>query len=183
MVEIRFHGRGGQGAVTSAELLAQAAIEEGRYAQAFPAFGAERRGAPVLAFTRISDEMIKLRTGVYHPDVVLILDPSLVKAVPVTGGLKEGGLVVLNSKRAPGDWKEELGRDDVAVASVDATAIALKELGVPITNVIMLGALLKAKLLVGIGPLEEFIAQRFPRIAGKEIRAFRRAYKEARVEG
>lgn len=182
MVEIRFHGRGGQGAVTSAELLAQAAIEEGKYAQAFPAFGAERRGAPVLAFTRISDEKIKLRTGVYHPDVVLILDTSLVKAVPVTAGLKEGGLVILNSKRAPGDWKKELGRDDVKVASVDATTIALKELGVPITNVIMLGALLKAKPLVGMEPLEGFIAQRFPRIAEKEIRAFRKAYEEARVE-
>jgi len=105
-----------------------------------------------------------------------------VEAIPATAGLKEGGLVVLNSKRAPGDWKKELGRDDMEVASVDATAIALKELGVPITNVIMLGALLKAEPLVGIEPLEEFIAQRFPRIADKEIKAFRRAYEEARVE-
>ncbi len=182
MVEIRFHGRGGQGAVTSAELLAQAAIEEGRYAQAFPAFGAERRGAPVLAFTRISDEAIKLRTGVYEPDVVLILDTSLVQSVPVMGGLKEGGLVVLNSKKGPGVWKRELGREDVSVASVDATGIALKELGVPITNVIMLGALLKATPLVVTETLEGFIAQRFPRIAEKEIRAFRKAYEEARVE-
>ena len=182
MVEIRFHGRGGQGAVTSAELLALAAIKEGKYAQAFPAFGAERRGAPVLAFTRISDEIIKLRTGIYHPDVVIVLDPSLVKAVPVVAGLKERGLVVLNSKKGPGDWKKELGRDDVQVASVNATSIAMEELGVPITNVVMLGALLKAKPLVDLEPLEEFITQRFPRIAEQEIKAFRRAYEEARVE-
>ncbi len=182
MVEIRFHGRGGQGAVTSAELLAQSAIEDGKYAQAFPAFGAERRGAPVQAFTRISDEVIKLRTGVYEPDVVVVLDPSLVSAVPVTAGLKKGGLVVLNSKKDPSAWKKRLGRDDIEVASVDATSIALEELGVPITNVIMLGVLLKARSLVGLEPLERFIAERFARIADKEIKAFKRAHNEARVE-
>ena len=79
MIEIRFHGRGGQGAVTSAEILAQAAIEEGRYATAFPSFGSERRGAPVLAFTRIADEKIRLRTGIYEPDIVIVLDPTLIE--------------------------------------------------------------------------------------------------------
>jgi len=97
-------------------------------------------------------------------------------------GLKEWGLVVLNSKKGPGDWKKELGRDDVQVASVNATSIAMEELGVPITNVVMLGALLKAKPLVDLEPLEEFITQRFPRIAEQEIKAFRRAYEEVRVE-
>jgi len=182
MVEIRFHGRGGQGAVTSAELLALAAIQEGKYAQAFPAFGAERRGAPVLAFTRISNEPIKLRTGIYYPDIVMILDPSLVASVPVTAGLKQGGLVVINSKRIPQIWRKELKREDIKVSTVDATSIAMQELGVPITNVVMLGALIKVEPLVELKSLETFIAERFPKIAEKEIKAFERAYEEARVE-
>ena len=99
LVEIRWHGRGGQGAVTSAELLAKAAIEEGKYAQAFPAFGAERRGAPVLAFNRInSREPIRIRAEVTEPDIVVVLDPRLLRIVNATSGLKEKGILVINSK-------------------------------------------------------------------------------------
>ncbi|NPA16015.1 MAG: pyruvate ferredoxin oxidoreductase subunit gamma [Deferribacteres bacterium] len=180
MVEIRFHGRGGQGAVTSAEILALAVIEEGRYAQAFPAFGAERRGAPVLAFTRISDEPIKIRIGIYEPDIVIVLDPTLLRSVPVFSGLKENGIAVINSKKSPEELKAELNYDGNLV-TVDATSIAMEELGVPITNVVMLGALLKAKPeLAKMEYVEKFIAERFPKIAEKEVRAFRRAYEEAR---
>ena len=181
MIEIRFHGRGGQGAVTSAEILAQAAIEGGKYAAAFPSFGSERRGAPLQAFTRIDDAQIKLRTGIYEPDIVMVLDPTLIESQNVTSGLKPGGLLVLNTTKDPGFWAEKLGA--AHVCTVRATNIAMEELGVPITNVIMLGALLKADELVNPKFIEERIAERFPRIAEKEIRAFRRAIDEAKVIG
>ena len=183
MVEIRFHGRGGQGAVTSAEILALAVIEEGRYAQAFPAFGAERRGAPVLAFTRISDEPIKIRIGIYEPDIVVVLDPTLLKSVPVFSGLKDEGVAVINTNKDFADIRKIQGAKGKLVL-VDATKIAMEELGVPITNVVMLGALLRGKPELAKKELvEKFIAERFPKLADEEIRAFRRAYEEARVEG
>src|SRR5450759_18578 len=104
MTEVRWHGRGGQGAVASAEMLALAAIEEGKAAQAFPSFGPERRGAPVMAFTRVSDDFIYLRTGVTEPDVVVVLDPTVMGTVDVTSGLKDNGLIVANTSKT----KEEL---------------------------------------------------------------------------
>ena len=99
MIEIRVHGRGGQGAVTSTELIALAAINEGKYAQAFPSFGPERRGAPVMAFARISDKPIRTREKVYTPDVVVVLDPTILKIVDVTDGLKKNGMVILNTSK------------------------------------------------------------------------------------
>src|SRR4030066_1928203 len=108
MIEIRLHGRGGQGAVTSAELLALGAIKEGRYAQAFPSFGPERRGAPVVAFCRISDEDIKIRANIYEPDIVVVLDASLLKIVNVAAGLKSDGIIVTTSKNSPEKVKESL---------------------------------------------------------------------------
>jgi len=179
MTEIRFHGRGGQGAVTSAQIFAQAVIEGGKYATAFPSFGSERRGAPVQAFMRISDEKIKVRTGIYEPDIVVVLDISLMKTVPITNGLKKDGLIVLNSRLEPLQWQKKLGVKNIV--TVDATNIALQELGSPITNIVMLGALLKAKPLAKLDIVEGLIRERFVRIAEKEINAFRRAYKEARV--
>ena len=180
MIEIRLHGRGGQGAVTSAELLAQAAINEGKYAQAFPSFGPERRGAPVVAFCRISDETIRLRTAIYHPDLVLVLDPSILRLVDVTAGLKDDGILVTNTKYTTDEIRKELGITHT-LATVDASKIAREELGVPITNTTMLGALLKARELVPpdslIGPLEK----RFGRIAARNINAFKRAFKEADI--
>ena len=139
MIEVRWHGRGGQGAVTSVELLALAAIEEGKYAQGFPAFGPERRGAPVMAYNRVSEKPIKIRSGIYHPDVVVVLDPSLIGLVNVTEGLKPGGLLVVNTAKPEKEIREKLnyaGR----LATVDATHIAREELGVPIANTTMLGA-------------------------------------------
>ena len=102
MIEVRFHGRGGQGAVTSAEIVAQAAINEGLYAQAFPNFGPERRGAPVLAFLRVSDKPIRIRSKVYQPDVIVILDPTLLLSASPTDGLKKEGFVVINSNKPGG---------------------------------------------------------------------------------
>ena len=122
--EIRIHGRGGQGGVTAAQLIAEAAFREGKHVVAFPFFGAERRGAPVKAFARISDEPIYVRSQVYEPDVVLVLDPSLLGLVDVTEGLKEDGIVVLNSPKRP----QEIDIGPYRVATVDATGIAI-ELG------------------------------------------------------
>jgi len=177
MIEIRFHGRGGQGAVTSAELLALAAIGEGKYAQAFPSFGPERRGAPVVAFCRIDDERIRIRANVYEPDIVVVLDSSLLKIVNVAAGLKPNGILVTTSPDSPEKVKEELKMKH-RIAVVDASKIAREVLGVPITNTTMLGSLVKASGLVKresfISPLKE----RFGRIAEKNISAFERAYQD-----
>jgi len=177
MIEIRFHGRGGQGAVTSAELLALAAIGEGKYAQAFPSFGPERRGAPVVAFCRISDQPIRIRANIYEPDLVVVLDASLLKIVNVAAGLKPKGILVTTSKGSPEKVKEVLGiKNNIGV--VDAIRIAMEVLGLPITNTTLLGSLVKASGVVNkesfIPPLKE----RFGRIAEKNISAFERAYQE-----
>ena len=132
LIEMRWHGRGGQGAVTSAELLARAAISEGKYGQAFPSFGPERRGAPVQAFVRISShEPIRVRAEVTEPDVVVVLDPGLLSIVNVTSGLKANGIVVINTKKNAGQVRAEFGVNS-SLATVDATKIARELLGVPI---------------------------------------------------
>lgn len=180
MIEIRLHGRGGQGAVTSAELLALSAINEGKYAQAFPSFGPERRGAPVVAFCRISEEPIRLRTGIYHPDMVLVLDPSILRLVDVVAGLKADGVVVTNTKYTGEQIREEL-RIRHALGTVNATKIAMEELGLPITNTTMLGALLHAKAVVPGEAMIDPLKKRFGRIAEKNINAFNRALEETRL--
>ncbi len=177
MIEIRFHGRGGQGAVTSAELLALAAIGEGKYAQAFPSFGPERRGAPVVAFCRIGDERIRIRANVYEPDIVVVLDASLLKIVNVAAGLKSNGILVTTSPDSPENVKEHLSiRNRIAV--VDALRIARELLGVPITNTTMLGSLIKASGLVKKESFVSPLRERFGRIAEKNISAFERAYQD-----
>ncbi len=182
MLEIRLHGRGGQGAVTSAELLAMAAISKGKYAQAFPSFGPERRGAPVVAFLRVSDGPIKVRCNITLPDVVLVLDPSILRIVPVTQGIKENGILVANTRLSPEELRKELNYSK-ALAVVDANKIAMEELGLPITNTTMIGALLKAISFVGVEDLEEPIRERFGRVAEKNLKALRRAYEETILMG
>jgi 2-oxoacid:acceptor oxidoreductase gamma subunit (pyruvate/2-ketoisovalerate family) len=177
MIEIRFHGRGGQGAVTSAELLALAAIGEGKYAQAFPSFGPERRGAPVVAFCRISDQPIRIRANIYEPDIVVVLDPTLLKFVNVAAGLKPKGIVVTTSKDSPELVKEAL-RINNRIAVVDAVKIAMEVLGVPITNTAMLGSLIRASDLVRSESFIPPLKERFGRIAEKNIAAFQRAYQD-----
>ena len=180
MIEIRLHGRGGQGAVTSAEILALAAIHEGKYAQAFPSFGPERRGAPVIAFCRIDDEPIRLRTNIYNPDLVMVLDPSILRLVNVTAGLKEDGILVTNTKYSSQEIRDELGIKH-SIASVNASQIAREELGVPITNTTMLGSLLKARKIVDPESLFEPLKKRFRRVVDRNIKAFKRAYETTDV--
>jgi pyruvate ferredoxin oxidoreductase gamma subunit len=182
LIEIRWHGRGGQGAVTSAELLAKAAINEGKYAQAFPAFGAERRGAPVLAFDRVSNKVpIRVRAEITAPNVVVVLDPTLRRVVNVTAGLKERGILVINSRRALSEIEADFG-NKWRLAVIDATKIAREVLGVPIVNTTMLGAVLKATGIVKPESLFEPVRERFGRLAERNIKAMERAFNETVVK-
>jgi len=183
LVEIRWHGRGGQGAVTSAELLAQAAINENKYAQAFPAFGAERRGAPVAAFVRIdSHKPIRVRAEIDEPDIVVVLDPSLLRVVNVASGLKSNGILVINTPKGAREVREEFSLN-CALATVDATKIARELLGVPIVNTSMIGALLKARGVTKLESLLEPLRHRFGRLADRNISAMQKAYEETTVGG
>lgn len=176
MIEIRFHGRGGQGAVTGVRILASAIHVEGKYTQAIPQYGTERRGAPVVAFCRIDDARIRERDLVHKPDIVVVLDSLLGKTVDVTQGLKEGGLVLVNHS---GTYKETGLAGAFNVATVDATNIALETLGRPITNTAILGAFAKVSGLVTLESLEEAIRHELPgRIVDPNIEAVRRAFKE-----
>ncbi|MBI2850853.1 MAG: 2-oxoacid:acceptor oxidoreductase family protein [Chloroflexi bacterium] len=182
LVEIRWHGRGGQGAVTSAELLAKAAIDEGKYAQAFPSFGPERRGAPVLAFDRISPKIpIRVRAEITQPDVVVILDSGLVRVVNVTAGLKENGMIIVNTKRPLEEVAAEFDKK-WSVAAVDATRIAQEVLGVNIVNTTMLGALLRAAGVAKLESLQEPLQERFGRLAERNANAMKRAFEETKIK-
>ena len=182
MTEIRWHGRGGQGAVTSCELLAQAAISEGKYALAFPSFGPERRGAPVLAFDRINDEEpVRRRTEITQPDVVVVLDPGLLPIVNVTSGLKENGTVILNTQKTAAEIRSEFGIN-ARLATIDATRIAREELGVPIVNTTMLGALIRVTDIVKLESVSEPLERRFGRLAERNLKAMKRAHQETLVE-
>ena len=171
MIEIRFHGRGGQGAVTAAEILAKAAFEDGKYSQAFPFFGVERRGAPVMAFTRIDDKPIKRRYQVYNPDHVLVLDDGLLNVVDVYSGLVENGGVLINTHKPVDSSK---GR----TSEIDATGIALEQLGVPIVNTIMLGAYSGLTNEVNLDSIIKVIKETFPgKIGEKNAKAATLAYE------
>ena len=177
MVEIRIHGRGGQGAVTSAEILALAAIGEGKYAQGFPSFGPERRGAPVIAFARVDDKPVRLRSKIYHPDVALVLDPSLMKILNPADGLKPDGLLIINSNKPEDQIRSEIGYRG-KLATVDADLIAREELGLPITNTTMLGALIRGTGIVQLDSVIPPLKHRFGRGAERNEKALRRAFQE-----
>jgi pyruvate ferredoxin oxidoreductase gamma subunit len=180
-IEIRWHGRGGQGAVTSAELLALAAIEEGKFAQAFPSFGPERRGAPVQVFNRISNNHpIRARVSVANPDIVVLLDPGLLAVVDVTSGIKEGSTVVINTPKTIVDIKNEID-GPWKLAVVNAEIIAREIIGVPIVNTTMLGAVVKATGIIELESLKGPIEERFRVRAKANMEACRRAFEETEV--
>lgn len=167
MIEIRFHGRGGQGAVKASSIFAEAAFEEGKEVQSFPFFGVERRGAPVTAYTRISDDEIRIHCYIYEPDVIVVLDPTLIGAVPLTDGLKENGKILLNTARPPAEFKD-LAKDvsGAKIYTVDATKIAINHgLGsesAPIVNTAILGALAKATGMASIENVMKSIKKIIP---------------------
>ena len=183
LTEIRWHGRGGQGVVTAGKLLAETALGTGQYFQAFPDYGPERMGAPIRAFTRISSAPITIHSQVDRPNVVLVLDPTLLGQVPVTEGLKEDGTVLVNTALSPAEVREITGFKTGKVFTVDASHIAIEELGREITNTPMLGALTEATGLFERAALIEQVRAWFgKKISAKAVEANVRALKRAGQE-
>jgi 2-oxoacid:acceptor oxidoreductase gamma subunit (pyruvate/2-ketoisovalerate family) len=184
VLEILFHGRGGQGTVAAANILVAAALRDGhKGVQAFPLFGAERRGAPVKAFARISDTEVNLRSQIYNPDIVLVLDPGLLKLVNVSEGLKETGILILNTTAKTGDFEFS---KRYRVATVDAAGVALRHKllvgGIPIINTPILGAIPRVSDIVSLGAIEEAIKDQWKGSAGeRNAAAAREAYEHTEV--
>ena len=184
MLEIIFHGRGGQGAVTAANLLVAAALQDGsKGVQAFPLFGAERRGAPVRAFARISDSEIDLRSQVYRPDMVVVLDASLIKLLDITEGLKDNGILVINTTEKPQafDFSQKFN-----VATVDATGISVKRnllvSGIPIVNMPILGAIPRVSELVTLESVTDVIKKQWKgKLGERNAGAAEEAYEATEV--
>ncbi|MDV0447835.1 NADH-dependent phenylglyoxylate dehydrogenase subunit gamma [Methanosarcinaceae archaeon Ag5] len=181
MKEIRIHGRGGQGSVTAAELLSIAAFSDGKYSQAFPAFGVERRGAPVQAFTRLDTMPIRIRSQIYEPDYVIVQDPTLLDVVNVTGGLKPTGALIINTKESASAFKN---LDTKArILTVDATKIAIDIIGVPIVNTVLLGAFAAATGEVAVPSIQDAVRDRFSGEVGrKNAEAIQTAYDAVKKE-
>ena len=188
MIEIRWHGRGGQGAKTAALLLADAALSSGKYVQAFPEYGPERMGAPVASFDRISSKPILLHSGVLNPDIVLVLDPTLIESVDVTEGVSDGGVIVVNTEKSPDQIKSELKiAGNIKVFVVDASTISRETIGREIPNTPMLGALIKATGILDFKEMLEDtkvkLTKKFktkPGVIEGNIKAIERAYNEVR---
>jgi pyruvate ferredoxin oxidoreductase gamma subunit len=189
ILEIRWHGRGGQGAKTAALLFGEAALETGKYIQAFPEYGPERMGAPVQAFNRLSDEPIRLHSGVKHPKIVVVLDASFIGKVPITEGLEPGGVVLINTTELPSEVKARLGLNGVKVYTVDASKIALDEIGRDVPNTPMLGAMIRATGILDfqamLRSIEMKLSEKFrgrKELVEANIRAVKRAYEEVKSE-
>ncbi|MDP2749328.1 MAG: 2-oxoacid:acceptor oxidoreductase family protein [Nanoarchaeota archaeon] len=169
ITEIRIHGRGGQGAVTTGQLIAIAAFYDNKQCQTFPFFGLERTGAPVEAYVRISNQCIGTRTQVYHPDMVLVLDSTLSDVVDVTAGLKENGLLIINTNKKPAELGIKGDLSNFKVYCVDATAIANKIFGSPIVNTAVIGALAAASGIISLDSINKAIEEKFEKTKGKKI--------------
>ncbi|MGD8278699.1 MAG: 2-oxoacid:acceptor oxidoreductase family protein [Gemmatimonadota bacterium] len=184
MRELRIHGRGGQGAVIASKVLAVALFREGRWVQSFPAFGVERRGAPVMAFLRVDDAPIRLRCEVAAPDELIVLDPTLIDAIDVTAGLKPGGRILINSDRAPESYGDLCARFEVA--TVDAAKVAaahrIGSRTQPIVNTSILGAFAAFSGLVGLDSVCDAIREEVP-VKPEENEAAAREAAEALRRG
>ncbi|MBN2408572.1 MAG: 2-oxoacid:acceptor oxidoreductase family protein [Candidatus Aminicenantes bacterium] len=180
MIEIRFHGRGGQGTVVASKVLADALAKEGNYVQAYPEFGVERRGAPVIAFIRIDDKPIYDKSRIYAPNHVVVVDPTLVEAIDVTEGLKEGGLIIINSEKNPASFEFPA---KYKVATINATGIAVKHklgsMAAPIVNTAIVGAVVKMLGLTKIEPLLAAIKEGVPTRPEDNMAAAEEAYELA----
>lgn len=188
IIEIRWHGRGGQGAKTIAEFLAFVALNEGKYSQGFPEYGPERSGAPIKGYTRISKGAIRMHSAVYHPDIVLVLDSSLLDSIDVCEGLKEGGPVIINSPLSIPELEEQYPfLKGKKVLLLDANQISRDEIGRAIPNMPMLGALVKATEVVKMQTVIDNIREKFsrkfsPEVLEGNIKAVERAYREVKSE-
>jgi pyruvate ferredoxin oxidoreductase gamma subunit len=186
MLEIRWHGRGGQGAKTAAQFLAEAALELGRSIQAFPEYGPERAGAPIRAFTRISNHAINIHSSVTDPDIVVVIDPTLLDTVDVAEGLGEKGILVVNTHQSVDAIREKTKYKKGKVAVCDATKISLDTLGIAMPNTPMLGALLKVNPIVPVETLVGEVKKKFLKKIGEEkteanIKGIKRAFEETKI--
>ncbi len=189
LTEIRWHGRGGQGAKTAALLFADAALGEGMYIQAFPEYGPERMGAPVQSFDRLSDEPITIHCGVTNPSVVVVLDPTLIGTVDVTQGLPDDGAIIINTSETAKDIRQKLGITKGKVYTVDASRISKETIGRDIPNTPMLGALVKVTALINFERMVEDNRKKLtlkfknrPEIIEGNIKSIQRAYQEVKGE-
>lgn len=187
LTEIRWHGRGGQGAVTAAKMVAELALGQGKHFQAFPEYGPERSGAPIVAFTRISDEPIQIYSGVEHPRVIVVLDASLLGVVDVTKGAPPDAVVLVNTSLSPAEVRERYGLKGGTLFTVDATRIAMETIGRPIPNTPMVGALSRITGLFPIDKVVEFIRQDFgkkfsPKVVEGNVAAVLRSFEEVQGE-
>lgn len=189
LIEIRWHGRGGQGAKTAALLFADAALEEGKFIQAFPEYGPERMGAPVQSFNRLSDEPITIHSGVESPGIVVVLDTTLIEKVDVTAGLPEDGKLILNTSKSPEEIREQMALSGKKIYTVDASKIALKALGRDIPNTPMLGALVKVSGLLNFESMLKNVKTKLtkkfaskPKIIEGNMEAIKIAYNEVKEE-
>jgi 2-oxoacid:acceptor oxidoreductase gamma subunit (pyruvate/2-ketoisovalerate family) len=180
MVEIRFHGRGGQGTVVASKILADAIAKEGKWVQAYPEFGVERRGSPVVAFIRIDDKPIYDKSRIYTPDSVVVVDPTLVEAIDITEGLKPGGTIIINSDRRPEDFPFH---GKFKVRTINATEIAVKHklgtMAAPIVNTAIAGAVIKIFGLAKLDSLAAAIRDGVPIKPDENVQAAREAYEKA----
>ncbi len=187
LTEIRWHGRGGQGAKTAATLVAEVALNEGKHSQGFPEYGPERMGAPIRGYTRISEQPIRLHCPINHPDIVLVLDATLLESQHVDEGLSEDGAVIVNTSESPADIRKRLSSDKGTVYTVNATQIAIEEIGRAIPNTPMIGALVKVGGFLKLETVYHDIEKKFLKKLGERgvqgnINAVKRAYEEVQSE-
>ena len=183
LLEIRWHGRGGQGVKTAAMLFAETAIEEGKYGQGSPEYGPERMGAPTKGYTRISSRPILSHSAVSEPDIVIVLDPTLLENAEVVDGIPDDGILIINTNKSPAQIRAEMNLVGRKIFTVNGTQIALDTLGKAIPNTVMLGALIKVSNVFDLATMEKNIVKKFTkkyndRIADMNVRAIRRAYEE-----
>lgn len=187
LTEIRWHARAGQGAVTAAKSLAESALEEGKNAQAFPDYGPERAGAPLRAYNRISNKPLRIHTAVTNPDIVIILDPTLIGTVNVAEGTPVNAVLVINTPESPGKMRAKLKLEGRKIFTVDATKISIDTLGRAIPNTPMMGAVVKVtgilKLETIIEDIKKTLGKKFPqKIVDANIAAINKAYEEVKGE-
>ena len=187
IVEIRWHGRGGQGAKTASLLLADAAFNTGKYVQGFPEYGPERMGAPITAYNRICDERITVHSNIYEPDYVVVVDDSLIKSVPVTAGLKESGAIIVNTTKTPDEIRESLNGYKGKVCTIDARAISIDCLGAYFPNTPMLAAVIKVSGIMDenafLADMEGSFKHKFakkPEVIDGNMNALRRSMQEVK---
>jgi pyruvate ferredoxin oxidoreductase gamma subunit len=187
LIEVRFHGRGGQGVVTAADILAVAGFKEGYWTLSFPMFGAEKRGTPVVSYLRLSDKPIVVRDEIYHPDYVVVLDPTVIGPVKVEAGIKENGVIIANYPKSAEELRKEYFSNlnsSIKIVTLNATKMAMDILGRPITNTAMVGAFAGATKLIKLETLKETVLEWFKAkgdIAEKNAKLVEEAYKA--VEG